>query len=708
MSVNEPDPSVTDDAAPVEAAAARDQALYRFLVDSLTEYAVFAIAPDGMVMSWNAGAQQTFGFSAAEIVGRSFEIIFTDHDRDIGAPQAELQTALSGERTEHDRWHVRKDGARFWGTNSVQPLFGTGGALIGFTKLVRDTTEGHLALERLSDSEQQLRLLVESVRGYAIFSLAIDGTIASWNTAAQRVYGFTPEDVIGTPFAALFAPEDRRAGVPEAELLEASAHGSSRSERWQMRKDGTRFLASARTSRLMLDAGGDMRGFVKIAHDVTEQHAEMLDLTHRAQFDELTELPNRRTFYESIRRAIAAIKRRPACLFAVMFIDLDHFKAVNDALGHLVADQVLATAARRLEACVRAEDTVARIGGDEFAILLDGIGGVAEARDAAERMLFEMGKPIVIGGHTVNATASIGIAMGDAVYLRPEEVLRDADAAMYVAKFEGRARAVMFDNSARPAGATRGDLAADLRSALGRGDFVALYQPVLRLRDRAVIGYEALVRWHHPHYGLLSPSEFIGLAERSGLIGAIDHWMLVTACGQYAEWRRRGAIGPDVQMSVNVSSLEFARDDFLTELRDILATAGMPASALRLEITENAIMERSSRATALVAAIRGLGVSIDIDDFGTGYASLAVLQSITVDALKIDSSFVAAICVGRTADLIASIVLLAHALGLTCIAEGIETPTQLAHLEALGCDAVQGFLFAPPLDPPAVEAFTIA
>ena len=251
----------------------QDQALYRFLVDSLTEYAVFAVSPSGVVMSWNAGAEQTFGFTQAEIIGRSFEIIFTSEDAGAGAPQNELDSALSGEQTQHDRWHVRKDGSRFWGTNTVQPLYNAAGKLLGFTKLVRDTTLNHVAIEELSDSEQQLRLLVESEHDYAIFSVALDGTVTSWNAGAQKVFGYEQTDMIGRNFSDLFTAEDVIAGLPLAELHEATIKGSAEVECHLKRKDGSLFRASGKLNQLKRDAAGELRGFVKIVHDITEQDA---------------------------------------------------------------------------------------------------------------------------------------------------------------------------------------------------------------------------------------------------------------------------------------------------------------------------------------------------------------------------------------------------------------------------------------------------
>jgi diguanylate cyclase (GGDEF)-like protein/PAS domain S-box-containing protein len=695
--------SVAGDTKDADALGA-DQVLYRFLVDSLTEYAVFAVSPTGIVISWNSGAEKTFGYAQAEIVGKSFDVIFTAEDKASGAPQNELASALSGEQTQHDRWHVRKDSTRFWGTNTVQPLYDSAGVLLGFTKLVRDSTKSHLALEELSDSEQQLRLLIESVNDYAIFSLELDGTIKNWNSGGQNVFGYAQSEIIGSNFAALFSADDIAAGIPQAELRRATTHGFTDVERWLLRKDGSRFLASGKLSQLKRDAAGELRGFVKIAHDITHHHAAAQDLRHQAHYDELTELPNRRAFYAHVQQAIALMKRRPANLFAVLFIDIDHFKSVNDEHGHIIADQLLAVTARRLERCVRSIDVVARLGGDEFAILLMAITDAAAATEAADRVAAEMAQPVIIDKQAVRATASIGIAVGSETHGLPEDILRDADAAMYVAKTAGRAQSVVFDGTMATGDRANFDFAEDVHKAIAEHELRLAYQPILRLDNATVVGFEALVRWQHPRRGLLPPAQFIPKAEESQLIVSIDRWVLGEACRQLAQWKAQG-IGKLLQISVNISSKEFSRVDFLGELHELLASNGVAPARLRLEITESAIMERSSRAEALLTAIRALGVEVDVDDFGTGYASLAALGHLAVDALKIDSTFVARMDSESGTHLVETVMLLARKFRIAVIAEGIETTGQLEQLRALGCDFGQGFLFAPPLDATQASQF---
>ena len=427
--------------------------LHKLLVESITDHAVFGISPNGSIISWNAGAQRIFGYAANEVLGKNYSLIFIPEDIRGGAPGAELAAARAQEQHVYERWHVRKNGTRFWGTNSVHPMFDDTGTLFGFAKLVHDITERYISQTALRDSEQRLRLLTESVDDCAIFSVGLDGTITSWNSGAQAIFGYANEEVLGAPLSLLYTPDDRHSGALALELDAAITHGYHTAERWLVRKDGTRFFSNGKLNVLNDELAGEPRSFVKVVHDVTERKRLALELHRHAFNDHLTQLPNRAAFFEHVRRAIALMKRRPAHLFAVLFVDLDRFKAVNDTYGHIVADRLLGVTARRLEQCVRSGDIVARLGGDEFAILLNGIDDPADASFAGERIGIEMSVPVTIEDHVVHVSASVGIALGSVAYETPEDILRDADFAMYAAKAEGRSGSVMYatEPPARPA-----------------------------------------------------------------------------------------------------------------------------------------------------------------------------------------------------------------------------------------------------------------
>lgn len=679
-----------------------EDVLYRSLVESMSEHAIFAISPTGDIITWNTGAKNTYGYTKREIIGKSFKLTFTAADRAAGAPENELHEAREGRRATYERWNVRKDGTRFWAANNMAPIYGAGRALIGFTKFVADMTESHRAREALQDSEERLRILIESVPEYAIFSLALDGSITSWNSAAHRALGYAEHEIIGKQFAELFAPEDISNGVPDIVMQRASILGKLDEERWFLRKDGSRFLGNEKISKLRPGKKHGSQGFVHVAHDITAHKEFADDLRRRAAVDPLTGLANRNTFFDHVDRAIALIKRRSAYRFAVLFIDLDHFKEVNDVFGHMVADRLLEITARRLETCARTEDIVARIGGDEFAILLNGISDAADAEDAAARIGAEMRKPILVDSKSVFATVSVGIALGTPQYDSPETILRDADTAMYVAKAGGRARATMFRGSSQAVDRLGPDLQGDLRHAVERSELRVVYQPVVRLADSTISRFEALVRWEHPRRGLLYPADFIVRAEASNTIIAVDRWVLASACAALAGWRSRFG-DPTLAVSVNLSSKQFSHPDLITLLRETLAASKLTTDCVHLEITESAIMEKSIQTEKMLAAVSNAGFELHVDDFGVGYSSLAVLRDLPVKALKIDRSFIAKMETRNGAELVRTIIQLAHNLGLVAIAEGIETVAQLGTLVSMSCDFGQGFFLSEPCDADAVE-----
>jgi diguanylate cyclase (GGDEF)-like protein/PAS domain S-box-containing protein len=674
--------------------------LERLLIDSLTEYAVFAISPEGLIVSWNSGAERMFGYTRDEIIGAPFTIIFTELDAQLGAPEMELTHARSGECTQHDRWHVRKDRTRFWGTNTVHPIYDATKTLAGYTKLIRDTTESHVAYLQLFDSEQRHRLLVESVEHFAIFALSLDGTIESWPAAAEVVFGYEAVEIVGSNVATLFANINGIADWKLSFLEEAAMCGSSNANVWFKRKDTSVFLGEVKVSELHSDTVGNSRGYVQIVHDITESNAAEHELRRRAECDELTNLPNRRAFEEFLVRAIALSKRAISSQFAVLFIDVDHLKQVNDTYGHVVADHILKETARRLTKGLRSADVAARFGGDEFAVLINGIRTTKDADVAAERILAAMRAPMAVEGHEIRASVSIGIAIGSATCEIPEQVIRQADAAMYAAKHAGRAHAVRFDaNLAQNSFSGTIGAPNDLASAIANGEMRVAFQPIIRLKDNVLVGYEALIRWQHPTRGLLQPCDFLPEAESGAHIFALDRFMIKGALWQLREWQSE-MLDHTLQMSVNISSREISHAGFIDELAALVTASGLGPNRLRIEITEGTSMERSREVRAMIAAIRALGVSIDIDDFGTGHSSLQALQHVKVDALKIDLSFVASIGSIDTI-LLDAVVALAHNLGTVAIAEGIETAEQLAYLTSVGCDFGQGFFFSPPLYGPA-------
>lgn len=417
---------------------------------------------------------------------------------------------------------------------------------------------------------------------------------------------------------------------------------------------------------------------------------QLIDQAHR---DALTGLANRKLLLEHLRQAVARWHRGATMKFAIMMIDLDRFKVINDTLGHLAGDQLLVEVSRRLTHCLRETDTAARLGGDEFAILVEGGAELRDVTRVADRIQESLAKPVIIDGRDVHVSASIGVAFMDARITLGEELLRDADTALYGAKESGRARTQVFDQEMHEQTQAQLRDERELGGALERGELRLYYQPIIELATREVAGYEALVRWNHPTRGLVEPDRFVPLAEESGLIRPIGRWVIDEACAQLAAWRDRG-----IGIGVNVSAKQLAEPGLAAHVARALERHHLDPKCLEVELTESAIM-RGAEAREL-AALRELGVSLGLDDFGTGYSCLSTLHQLAVTTLKIDRSFITPIGTpDERTEIVTAIISLAHTLGLRVVAEGIETQAQLDRLVELGCDYAQGFYFARPAPP---------
>jgi diguanylate cyclase (GGDEF)-like protein/PAS domain S-box-containing protein len=438
--------------------------------------------------------------------------------------------------------------------------------------------------------------------------------------------------------------------------------------------------------------------------DVTERKQSEERLRHDAFHDALTGLPNRALFTDHVKLTIARAKRVATRRFAVLFCDLDRFKVINDSLGHVAGDQLLVEVARRLERCLRQGDTVARVGGDEFTILLDDLADEAEAVAVAARIQTEVAAPIMLSGREVFTTMSIGVAAGTGSYSDPEDILRDADTAMYRAKSLGKARHVVFDHSMHASAVNLLQIETDLRKALEKEQFYLLYQPIVSLDNFKLCGFEALVRWHHPERGLISPLDFIPIAEETGQIIGIGEWALFEACRQMREWHEKFPQASPIFMSVNLSAKQFNHMLLIAQVDDVLRRTGLNPRQLKLEITEGAVMDNIDAATEMLRQLRDLGVQLAIDDFGTGYSSLSYLHRFPIDTLKIDRSFVTRMSENNeNTEIVRTIVVLAQNLGMDVVAEGVETNEQLVLLQKLGCENGQGYFFSKPVNSDGAE-----
>ncbi len=564
------------------------------------------------------------------------------------------------------------------------------------------------------EARRLARALAVSEERYALAAAGSNDGLWDWDLERGEIYlsarwksllGYRDEDVGSRPesWFELVHPEDLellKAQV-EAHLKGKTAHFENehriRNRAGEYRWVQTRGLA-------VRDAGGEPHRFAGSQRDITGRKQAEAKLTHAALHDELTGLPNRALFTDRLDSAVKRFRRRPDHHFGVIFLDLDRFKVINDSLGHLAGDKVLCSIARRLESCLRIGDTVARLGGDEFAILLEDIADFAEVDKVAERIDVELEKPFTIHGHEFYTGASLGIALSSTGYERPEDLLRDADTAMYRAKSGGRGRRVFFDPTMHERAMARLHLENDLRRAVERQEFEVYYQPILELDSGRLIGFEALVRWRHPDKGVTAPGEFLGVAQETGLSARIGWWVLGEASRRLKAWQDRFPWAADLSVSVNLDAQQLSSAELLERVDSELAATELEPRCLQLEITEEMIIDNPELTGRVLSSLSDQGIRLYVDDFGTGYSSLSQLHRFPVDTLKIDRSFIDRMGAGgEDLEIVRTIVSLAHNLRLTVLAEGVETEDQLAGLRDLGCEYAQGFLFARPLAPGAVE-----
>jgi diguanylate cyclase (GGDEF)-like protein/PAS domain S-box-containing protein len=439
--------------------------------------------------------------------------------------------------------------------------------------------------------------------------------------------------------------------------------------------------------------------------DITDRKRAEERLQHDALHDTLTGLPNRAFFLNRLKRAIERSKGHEEGLFAILFLDLDRFKIINDSLGHHAGDYLLKEIAQRIDGCLRHGDIVARLGGDEFAILLDRLEDVSDAAHIAERIQQTVAVPVMLNGHEMFTSTSIGIAFSKGNYQQAEDMVRDADTAMYRAKGRGKACYEIFDHTMHAGMLALLQLETELRWAVERQEFIVYYQPIVSLESGRITGFEALLRWQHPTGKIIAPAEFLSLAEETGLIIPIGWWMLRETCRQIKSWQDQYSDKTLLTVSINLSNTQFAHPDLVDQVKRILQETGIDPTQVKLEITKGVIMDKDGSATSVVCQLRELGVQLHIDDFGTGYSSLSNLHRIPINGLKIDRSFVSRMSdTGENSEIVQAIITLAHSLGMTVIAEGVETQGHLTCLRDLGCEQGQGYFFAKPVDHMGAEA----
>ncbi len=657
---------------------------------------------DGLLQYVNPAFERLTGYAWEEAIGRTPASLLRSDQHDEAFFDA-LWAQLAAGRMWRGRLVSRaKTGELLHFESTVSPILDEDGRVLHMVAIKRDIGELMRAEAALRESEERFRRLAEaSFEGVAIHER---GRMVDVNSRLLAMFGYEADDValvVGRRGMDLVAPEhhervrehERRDGVGPVEVD-------------GLRRDGSRFPIEICTRDVAIDGRRLRVTAVRDVSDRRRTEAELKEaeakLRHEAAHHALTGLPNRGRFLEQVRAAIAR-QQTSGQLVAVLLLDLDRFKIVNESLGHAVGDKLLVDITRRIVGALGPRDMAAHLGGDEFAVVVEPVEDASDAQAIAERLQGDLAVPFTVGAHEVFTSASIGIALTGAGHDTAETLLRDAEAAMYRAKAMGKARHVVFDTTMHLRAVELLQLESDLRRALERGEFRLHYQPIVALDEGNIVGFEALLRWEHPERGLMAPGAFIPVAEETGLMVPIGQWVMREACRQVREWQETFPSDPPLMISVNLSGRQFAQQDLVQQITATLGETRLEARHLKLEMTESIIMDNAEFATALLSELRSLDLQLFMDDFGTGYSSLSYLHRFPTDSLKIDRSFVSTLGTpGRRSEIVRTIVHLARNLGMSVVAEGVETAAQLDDLRLMGCDYGQGYFFSRPI--PSAQA----
>ncbi|MGB3616433.1 MAG: EAL domain-containing protein [Elainellaceae cyanobacterium] len=676
----------------------------RFLQTVLDTFPLFVFWKDKNLayMGGNRNFVQDAGLSSvAELVGKTdFDLAWATAETEIYRIEDETvinsrEPILGAVKTK-----LRKGSIR-WVETNLLPLWNAQGEVAGVLGTYQDITTRKQAEIALQQSEARLRLITDSVQACISYTDAteryqfVNRTYEEWfGRSRDTIVGRHIEEVIGS-----------QAYQKAQKFVERALSGETVSYEMDMPYgQGT----SRHVSAVLVpdnDDGGQVNGYYALIHDISPLKRTQQRIIYNALHDPLTGLPNRTLLIGRLEQSIRQAKQLGQYHYAVLFLDLDRFKVVNDSLGHTAGDDLLRAIARRLSSYLRDIDCVARLGGDEFVMLLENVDSTDYVMQLIERMLSETQMSFTIGKYEVFTGLSIGVVFGSAIYTQPADLIRNADIAMYQVKANGGNGYRIFDAMMHAHMVERLTLETELRKAINHREFVVYYQPIVNLCNQQLMGFEALVRWHHPTRQLISPGEFIPVAEEMGLIGALDSWMFQRACEQIADWRRSMADASDLRMSINLSAQDLRRANLVQDICDVLTQTGLAGSAITLEITESLLIDDIHRTIDILSQLVALEIRISIDDFGTGYSSLSYLHQLPIHYLKIDSSFVSPMVQdNRHYEVISTIITLSARLGLTAIAEGIETLEQLQQLQQLGCELGQGYLFSEAIAPSRIEA----
>jgi diguanylate cyclase (GGDEF)-like protein/PAS domain S-box-containing protein len=667
---------------------------FRAIVES-SDDAIISKTIDGIVTSWNRGAENLFGYSAEEMVGRPLLLLFPG-DR-LTEEDLILERLREGERVDHfETVRVRKDGTTIHVSVTISPIHDAQGRIIGASKIARDITE-----RKRAEGQLQLSSSVFTHTGEAVVITDKWGRILEVNQAFTTITGYTHSEVAGKDHR-FFHSHRQPPHALEALLSQLRADGHCQGEVWSVRKEGSDF-AGLLTVSAVKSADGAIQNYVVLFADITALRVQQERLEHVANFDALTDLPNRLLLSDRLRQAMAQAQRQRQTL-AVLYLDLDGFKQINDRHGHSVGDELLVQLSRRMKAALREVDTLARFGGDEFVAVLIDVQGPLECRPLVERVLHACSEPVLLQGVSAAVSASIGVTFYPQDDSDADQLIRHADRAMYEAKQSGKNRFYVFDSAKDAEFRSQGEQILRMRLAIANGELELYYQPKVNLKTAEVVGLEALIRWQHPELGLLSPAAFLPHIERDAVIEEVGSWVLREAMEQMTIWLQAGV---RMAVSINVAARQILHPDFSREIAGLLAAfPAIAASDLELEILETSALEDISAVSAMMQACHQLGVRFAVDDFGTGYSSLTYLKKLPAETLKIDQSFVRDMLVDHEdLAIVKGVIGLCEAFHRTAVAEGVESLAHGERLLELGCECAQGYGIARPMPAQQVLAW---
>lgn len=667
---------------------------YRFLSEGIV-HQVWTAYPGGNLDYVNKRTIRYFGCSTEKIINDGWKDFV--HPEDLPECVKKWSHCLkTGEYYEYKFRLKRADGKYCWHISRATAGRDSGGKIIKWFGTNTDVDEQIRSDAALRESETKFRTLLENM-GEGLLQVDNDSVVEFVNERFCEMTGYEAEELLGKKIFELLFDEENIKFIRERD--KRGIKGISETYELALRRKSGERLWVLVGGAPMFSGDGTIVGSMGVFTDITERKRAEEKLMHDAFHDVLTGLANRALFIDHLRHRIERAKRETNPLFAVLFLDFDRFKVINDSLGHAEGDKLLIAVAQRLETTLRSSDLIARLGGDEFTILLNELDEPGHASHIATRIQELLKAPFELEGGEIYMSASIGIALGTHGKITAEDMLRNADIAMYRAKSEGKARHQLFDQAMHDEALTQLQIETDLRQALGRNEFCLHYQPIFNLETRIIVGFEALIRWKHPKRGLVPPNEFIPIVEENGLIIPLGRWIIYESCRQMREWQDLNPAALDLTMSVNLSCKQFLQLDLAEQVMAMLVATRLDPQYLKLEITESHVMENGDAAVKMMKRLRSLGIELSLDDFGTGYSSLSYLHRLPVTNLKIDRSFINQMVVGdENSKLVSTIISLAHNLKINVTAEGIETADQLMQLKELSCEKGQGYYFSKPLE----------